>query len=72
VSLFVAPKAGASGKKGDTVGTYLCRDLNCPMLIRQKSDELSRPIDSEHTRRMLAEGVLKRLLGFTARVRNDS
>ncbi len=72
VSLFVAPKAGASGKKGDTVGTYLCRDLNCPVLMRQKSDELARPIDSEHTRRLLAEGVLKRLSGFTARVRNDS
>lgn len=69
VSLFVAPKSGAAGKKGDTVGTYLCRDLSCPSLMRRKSDELARPIDSEHTRRMLAEGVVNRLAGFTARVR---
>lgn len=70
VSLFVAAKTGAAGRKGDTVGTYLCRDLSCPSLMRRKSDELARPIDTEHTRRMLAEGVVSRLAGFTARVQD--
>lgn len=68
VSLFVAPKAGAPGKKGDTVGTYLCRDLACPTLLRRKSDEQSRPVHTEHTRDLIAAGITKRLAGFTARV----
>ena len=72
VSLFVAPKAGAAGKRGDTVGTYLCRDLNCPTLMRQKTDELGHTIDAETTRRLIAEGVVTRLAGFTQRVQGGS
>ncbi len=72
VSLFVAPKAGPAGRRGDTVGTYLCRDLSCPTLMRQKTDELGHTIDSDSVRRMIAEGVITRLAGFTARVRGEA
>jgi hypothetical protein len=34
VYLYVAPKAGASGKAGNTVGTYLCADLQCSRYAR--------------------------------------
>jgi hypothetical protein len=34
VSLFAAAKAGASGRAGNTVGTYMCADLACPLYVR--------------------------------------
>ncbi|NUU21996.1 MAG: FBP domain-containing protein [Streptomycetaceae bacterium] len=36
VALFAAPKAGAAGRKGDTVGTYVCADLACSAYVRRK------------------------------------
>lgn len=34
VSLLVAPRAGAPGRAGNTVGTYMCADLACSLYIR--------------------------------------
>jgi hypothetical protein len=34
VSLFAAPRAGAAGRAGNTVGTYMCADLACPLYVR--------------------------------------
>ncbi|MCU1437713.1 MAG: hypothetical protein JWP66_800 [Naasia sp.] len=34
VSLFSAPRAGESGRDGNTVGTYICGDLACSLTIR--------------------------------------
>jgi hypothetical protein len=34
VSLFAAAKAGAAGREGNTVGTYMCADLACPLYVR--------------------------------------
>jgi hypothetical protein len=34
VFLYVAPRAGAAGKAGNTVGTYLCADLQCSRYAR--------------------------------------
>ncbi|GAA4630351.1 FBP domain-containing protein [Actinoallomurus vinaceus] len=36
VSLFVARRAGAAGREGNTVGTYICGDLACPLYVRGK------------------------------------
>jgi FBP C-terminal treble-clef zinc-finger len=36
VSLFTAAKAGAAGRAGNTVGTYMCADLACPLYVRGK------------------------------------
>ncbi|MEV4121302.1 FBP domain-containing protein [Micromonospora sp. NPDC049645] len=36
VSLMTAPKAGPSGRQGDSVGTYLCSDLACSLYLRGK------------------------------------
>ena len=36
VSLFAAAKAGVSGRQGNTVGTYICADLACPLYVRGK------------------------------------
>jgi treble-clef zinc-finger protein len=34
VSLFTARRAGAAGRNGNTVGTYVCADLGCAARVR--------------------------------------
>ena len=34
VSLFTARRAGAAGRNGNTVGTYMCADLGCAERVR--------------------------------------
>lgn len=34
VSLLVAPRAGKAGQRGDSVGTYVCDDLQCSLYLR--------------------------------------
>jgi hypothetical protein len=34
VDLVAAPRAGAAGREGNTVGTYICSDLACSLYIR--------------------------------------
>ena len=34
VLLFAAPRAGAAGRLGNTIGTYICADLNCSLYAR--------------------------------------
>ena len=34
VSLMVAPRAGRRGQAGNTVGTYICSDLQCSACVR--------------------------------------
>jgi FBP C-terminal treble-clef zinc-finger len=36
ISFFSARRAGPAGRKGDTVGTYLCGDLACSLYLRGK------------------------------------
>ncbi|MEU6755531.1 FBP domain-containing protein [Streptomyces sp. NPDC046685] len=36
VTLLAAPLAGARGRDGNTVGTYICADLACPLYVRGK------------------------------------
>jgi hypothetical protein len=36
VTLSVARKTGPAGKKGDSTGLYLCRDLACSLYVRGK------------------------------------
>ncbi len=34
VCLLAAPRAGAAGRQGNTVGAYVCADLACPLYVR--------------------------------------
>lgn len=38
VTLLAAPLAGPRGREGNTVGTYLCADLACPLYVRGKRE----------------------------------
>ena len=49
VALFVAPLAGAAGRKGNTVGEYLCADLACSLYLRGKRQPKMRLVRVEET-----------------------
>lgn len=34
IALFVAPRAGPAGRRGNTLGTYICQDLACSKHVR--------------------------------------
>ncbi|MGW6054382.1 FBP domain-containing protein [Streptomyces sp. NPDC055189] len=36
VSLMTAPKAGRAGREGNSVGLYVCSDLDCSLYVRGK------------------------------------
>ncbi|MGW1892695.1 FBP domain-containing protein [Streptomyces sp. NPDC002004] len=38
VALLAAPRAGAAGRQGNTVGAYMCADLGCSLYLRDKRD----------------------------------
>ncbi|MCA2215967.1 FBP domain-containing protein [Jidongwangia harbinensis] len=49
VTLFVAPLAGAAGRKGNSVGEYLCADLACSQYLRGKRQPKMRLVRPEET-----------------------
>ena len=56
VSLLVASRAGAAGKNGNTVGTYICSDLACSLYIRGL-----RPLTLPHGETLSVEARVARL-----------
>ncbi len=66
VVLLVARRAGAAGRRDDTVGLYACADLSCPLAARG----LTAPVlpQPERPGPARVEGLRRRLDGFLARV----
>lgn len=66
VLMFSAPKGGAAGREGNTIGTYLCADLACSIIIRMlpATSELNLSRTELISRR--ASGLTERLQRFTA------
>jgi hypothetical protein len=72
VTLFSAPRAGEAGRRGDSVGTYICADLSCSLLIRiapRSYEQLGRPgeVLARKSRRLET-----RLDAFVSRVLEDA
>ena len=66
VALFSVARAGKSGRDGNTVGTYICADLACSLLIRivpPASPMQPNPTEVVAER---AKGLLARVQNFTA------
>lgn len=57
VTLMVARRAGASGRSGNTVGTYLCADLACSLYARL----LKRPDRAQPEETLTVEQRVERL-----------
>ncbi|MGW6710377.1 FBP domain-containing protein [Streptomyces sp. NPDC054956] len=70
VTLLVAPLAGARGREGNTVGTYICADLACSLYIRGKRQPKLKTRGYEET--LSVDEKIDRALGnldaFTAKI----
>ncbi|MGR6318313.1 FBP domain-containing protein [Micromonospora soli] len=70
VTLFVAPLAGAAGRKGNTIGEYICADLACSLYLRGKRQPKMRLVRREETLALpeRIDRAMANLAGFTNRV----
>jgi hypothetical protein len=66
VALFSAPRAGEAGRNGNTVGTYICADLACSLIIRITPPKMPMQPDPAEIVARRAEGLLTRVTSFTA------
>ncbi|MER6300259.1 FBP domain-containing protein [Kitasatospora sp. NPDC001539] len=73
VALLAARRAGAAGREGNTVGTYICADLACSLYVRglKKSTLVTRPNESVPVEDQIAATVLN-LEAFLAQVLTDT
>lgn len=71
VSLMGAAKAGESGRRGNSVGTYLCSDLDCSLYARRKkTPQLGRNYRDDFDPDERVEHLRTTILEFIARVRS--
>jgi hypothetical protein len=68
VTMFSALRAGKSGRDGNSVGTYICADLACSIIIRITPPKLPMQPDPEEIVARRSAGLLQRVSGFTADV----
>ncbi|WBU39084.1 FBP domain-containing protein [Homoserinibacter sp. YIM 151385] len=69
VRMFSAPKTGEAGERGNSVGTYICRDLACSLIIRiAPAASTSFRADQDAAVAARAEGLSRRLESFADRV----
>jgi hypothetical protein len=72
VTMFTAQRAGNAGERGDSVGTYICADLACSLLIRiapPQYEMLPNPREVVATR---ASRLTQRLDVFVGRVLEEA
>ncbi|MET8546739.1 FBP domain-containing protein [Kitasatospora sp. NPDC004799] len=69
VALLAARRAGAAGREGNTVGTYICGDLACSLYVRglKNSTLVTRPNESLPVELQI-ERTMENLGGFLAKV----
>lgn len=68
VALFTARRLGAAGKRGSTIGTYVCDDLRCPDHLRASLRPSRQLPDPAPVLAARTEEMLERLDGFLAGV----
>jgi hypothetical protein len=70
IALFTAKRTGPAGRRGDTVGTYICSGLDCSAQLRLPSNKVGRSRLSDHDEDPdeVAGAMLARLEGFLASV----
>jgi hypothetical protein len=68
VSLFTAARAGEAGRNGNSVGTYICADLACSIIIRIAPPASDMQPSPEQIIASRAAALASRLQAFTAEV----
>ncbi|MFE2410112.1 FBP domain-containing protein [Kitasatospora sp. NPDC059408] len=73
VALLAARRAGAAGREGNSVGSYICADLACSLYVRglKKSTLVTRPNESLPVEEQIVRTV-GNLDAFLAKVLTDS
>jgi hypothetical protein len=69
ISLFTARRTGAAGRNGDTVGTYMCADLDCAQRVRTEIPPWLRDRDPDEVVAERRAELRQRVLGFLDAVR---
>lgn len=72
VALFSARKVGAAGRRGDSVGTYICADLSCHESVRLAHPLAPNEVRAEGQVDMRLDGTRRRMERFVARVFEDA
>lgn len=67
-TLVVAPRAGARGRAGDSVGLYLCADFECSLRVRQPLKEHQVSVSGRPDDRQ--QQLVERLREFVMRIRS--
>jgi hypothetical protein len=68
VTMFSAARAGQAGERGDSVGTYICADLACSLLIRIAPAHHEAMPSPDDVIARKASALLDRLHAFSGRV----
>ncbi len=68
VSLYVAPRAGAAGRKGDTVGTLICTTFECSRNVRRTPTIIEAGQDPAALVQRRIEGLRERSARFVREV----
>ncbi|WP_066911217.1 FBP domain-containing protein [Millisia brevis] len=72
VTLYVARRGGAEGRKGNTIGTLICTDFRCSKNVRRLPTSMEAGTKDEDVRRSIMEtrreGLIERSRGFVAEI----
>ncbi|MGO2685024.1 FBP domain-containing protein [Microbacterium sp.] len=72
VALFSARKAGPAGRRGDSIGTYICADLSCHENVRLAHPLAPNEVRADGQVDMRLDGTRRRMERFVARVQEDA
>ncbi len=68
VGLFTARRAGDAGRRGDSIGTYMCADLSCHDNVRLAHPLAPNEIRAPGQADSRLDGTRRRMAGFVQRV----
>lgn len=76
VQLYVARRAGAAGRKGNTIGTLICSDFRCSRNVRRRPTLAESGSDDDAVRAAIVErrvaGLIERTRRFVDEVRSTA
>ncbi len=72
VTMFTAQRAGQAGDRGDSVGTYICADLACSLLIRIVPPQYEMQPSPQLVVATRASRLAERVDKFVSRVLEDA
>lgn len=72
VALFTARRSGAAGRRGDSVGTYICADLSCHESVRLAHPLAPNEVRAEGQVDFRLDGTRRRMERLVARVQEET